>query len=172
MPMQNISQPAALPGQRLGVQGQYYSFDQGPVHFLQMSTEEAFSPGSPQWTFIVRDLQSVNRTRTPWVVVGMHRPIYTSSLNGVTFTSDQGVASDLREALEQVFFTYQVDMTWSGHVHVYERTCPIYQKTCLGYAADGTANAPVHTCFGNGGYALSWFVRPFVSNVRPAGMYL
>ncbi len=25
----------------------------------------------------------------------------------------------------------------------------------------------VHTCFGNGGYALSWFVRPFVSNVRP-----
>ena len=49
-----------------------------------------------------------------------------------------------------------------------ERTCPVYQKTCLGYAADGTANGPVHTCFGNGGYALSWFVRPFVSNVRPA----
>ena len=47
-----------------------------------------------------------------------------------------------------------------------ERTCPVYQKTCLGYAADGTANAPVHTCFGNGGYALSWFVRPFVSYVR------
>ncbi len=24
-----------------------------------------------------------------------------------------------------------------------ERTCPVYQKTCLGYAADGTANGPV-----------------------------
>ena len=35
------------------------------------------------------------------------RPIYTSSLNGVTYTSDQYVASDLREALEQIFFTYQ-----------------------------------------------------------------
>lgn len=35
------------------------------------------------------------------------RPIYTSSLNGVTYTSDQGVAMDLRQALEQIFFIYQ-----------------------------------------------------------------
>ena len=37
----------------------------------------------------------------------MRRPIYTSSLNGVSYTSDQGVAFDLRQALEQIFFTYQ-----------------------------------------------------------------
>lgn len=42
-------------------------------------------------------------------------------------------------------------MTWSGHVHVYERTCPVLYKTCLGYTADGIPNAPVHMAIGNGG---------------------
>ena len=46
----------------------------------------------------------------------------------------------------------QVDMTWSGHVHVYERTCPVLYKTCLGYDANGYPLAPVHLDIGNGGY--------------------
>ena len=45
----------------------------------------------------------------------------------------------------------QVDMTWSGHVHVYERTCPILYHTCLGYNDQGIPNAPVHMAIGNGG---------------------
>ena len=45
----------------------------------------------------------------------------------------------------------QVDMTWSGHVHVYERTCPILFHECLGYTAAGIPNAPVHMAIGNGG---------------------
>jgi hypothetical protein len=45
----------------------------------------------------------------------------------------------------------QVDMTWSGHVHVYERTCPILYHTCLGYNPEGIPNAPVHMAIGNGG---------------------
>jgi hypothetical protein len=45
----------------------------------------------------------------------------------------------------------QVDMTWSGHVHVYERTCPILYHTCLGYSSEGIPNAPVHMAIGNGG---------------------
>lgn len=45
----------------------------------------------------------------------------------------------------------QVDMTWSGHVHVYERTCPILYHTCLGYSDQGIPNAPVHMAIGNGG---------------------
>lgn len=45
----------------------------------------------------------------------------------------------------------QVDMTWSGHVHLYERTCPILYHTCLGYDANGIPNAPVHMAIGNGG---------------------
>ncbi len=42
------------------------------------------------------------------------RPIYTSSLEGGLLASDLRVAADLREAFEEVFFQYEVDLTWSG----------------------------------------------------------
>ena len=38
---------------------------------------------------------------------GFHRPIYTSSLEGVTLASDQGVAGDLRGAWETIPFQYE-----------------------------------------------------------------
>lgn len=45
----------------------------------------------------------------------------------------------------------QVDATWYGHVHSYSRTCPVFQRNCMGFAADGTANAPVHLLIGHAG---------------------
>lgn len=42
-------------------------------------------------------------------------------------------------------------MTWFGHVHSYSRTCPVFQRNCMGYAPDGTANAPVHMLIGHAG---------------------
>ena len=47
---------------------------------------------------------------------------------------------------------YSVDMTWSGHVHLYHRTCPVYKNKCVGYHPDGTAKAPVHMIVGNAGF--------------------
>lgn len=37
--------------------------------------EHEFEPGSPQHKFIQRDLESVDRSVTPWVIVGGHRPV-------------------------------------------------------------------------------------------------
>jgi hypothetical protein len=54
----------------------WYSIDVGLVHFLQLSSEQAFWPGTPQYDFIVKDLQTVDRTKTPWVIAGFHRPLY------------------------------------------------------------------------------------------------
>lgn len=140
---------------------QWYSFEHGPITFLQMSTEQPFGAGSPQWIWIVNTLQNIDRSRTPWVIVGVHRPIYTSSIYGNNFKSDVNVAEDLRNSLEEVFYQYQVDMTWAGHVHLYERTCPVLKRTCLGYnATDGTANGPVHVDMGNGGFEFTWFANP------------
>jgi len=51
-------------------------------------------------------------------------------------------------------------MTWVGHVHLYARTCPVLQKTCLGWNADGTAAAPIHMSMGHGGFEFTWFMNP------------
>lgn len=54
----------------------------------------------------------------------------------------------------------QVDVTFSGHDHKYERTCPVYKKACLDLDANGSATAPVHVVSGNAGFRLSWGYNP------------
>lgn len=41
-----------------------YSFDHGPIHFLQLDTELDYAPASKQFDFMLHDLQTVNRTVT------------------------------------------------------------------------------------------------------------
>ena len=84
-----------------------YSFDHGPIHFLQFSTEHDFAPGSEQFAFILADLQSLNRSATPWAVAGFHRPFYTDSVYGNSDAGDVGFTDDIRNALERLFFQYQ-----------------------------------------------------------------
>ncbi len=85
-----------------------YSFDHGPMHFLQFSTEHDFSPGSEQFAFIVNDLKSVDRRRTPWLIAGFHRPFYTDSVYGNSDTGDVGFTADIQNALERLIFQFQV----------------------------------------------------------------
>lgn len=138
----------------------WYSFDFGPVHFLFYSTENEFSVESPQYRFIEEDLKSVDRTRTPWVIVGGHRPIYVSSTYQHWPDGDYDVAMALRLSLEPLFYKYKVDLTLHGHHHSYQRTCPMYREECLGYRDDGTAKGPVHIVIGHAGAGLSVNVQP------------
>lgn len=50
------------------------------------------------------------------------------------------------------FPSRQVDATWHGHHHSYQRTCEVFNGRCLGQGADGTANAPVHLVIGGAGW--------------------
>ena len=61
--------PQATPGKL------WYSINMGPVHFLQISSEQNFSAGSEQYAFILADLKAVDRAVTPWVIAGFHRPM-------------------------------------------------------------------------------------------------
>ena len=68
-----------------------------------------FEPGSPQHDFICADLAALNRSATPWLVVGGHRPPYIdSTFYGLVPDGDQLVARQLRGALEDLFYSYQV----------------------------------------------------------------
>ena len=59
--------------------------------------------GSAQYAFIAADLAAVDRARTPWLLVGGHRPMYISSTNAQEPGGDQVVAAALRDAVEPLF---------------------------------------------------------------------
>lgn len=226
--------------------------------------EHLFEPGSEQHAFIERDLRAVNRTATPWVVLGGHRPVrraaagtalpsctagptprlprprpalcsrlyllpilpillppqqlyIDSTWYGLAPDGDQHMAQLLRDSLEDLLYRYQVgaaaavpppsaaaaagalgahgcvwagaggqdagascpptnqrppasraalwisrpcddrrrpgplpqvDVSWTGHHHTYQRTCAVHRGRCLGASTDGVAAAPVHLVIG------------------------
>ena len=56
----------------------YYSFVYGAAHIFMLSSYSAMEPGSKQHTWFEKELGSVNRERTPWVIVTLHTPLYST----------------------------------------------------------------------------------------------
>jgi predicted phosphodiesterase len=96
----------------------WYSFDRGNVHFISLridydswNTEgEACLPDSPQYRWLETNLAG---TEKAWKIVFYHVPFCSS---GSTET-----ARGMREYLHPLFVSYDVDLVFSGHVHLYER---------------------------------------------------
>jgi len=130
----------------------WYSFDYGNAHFVVMSTEHDFLPGSVQYQWMDQDLSAVNRTITPWVILGGHRPMYCSG----NYTSDYQMAVQIQIHLEDLLYRHEVDLCLWGHYHSYERSCPVYNNKCVtkSFKKNGYL-APVHTVIGMAGAALS-----------------
>ncbi|TAQ86417.1 hypothetical protein B7494_g5261 [Chlorociboria aeruginascens] len=113
----------------------WYSFEYGMVHVVMFDTETDFADapdgpggsagldsgpfGAPnqQLQFLEADLASVDRSVTPWLIVGGHRPWY--ALGDEQCTACQ-------TAFEPLFYKYGVDLAIFGHVHNSQRFQPIY----------------------------------------------
>eukprot|EP00884_Botryococcus_braunii_P013968 jgi/Botrbrau1/22572/Bobra.176_1s0005.1 len=134
----------------------WYSYDYGPVHLLQYSTEHDFGIGSEQRAFIVEDLKALNRSRTPWLLVNGHRPMYVDSTYAGPPDSDQVVAAELRDSLEDLFAAHTVDLTLHGHHHSYQRSCFVLSGKCIDLGAEGVAQAPLHLVMGHAGAPLTY----------------
>jgi predicted phosphodiesterase len=128
-----------MPWQRSGAQNNmWFSFDYGNVHYVMVSTETDFpnAPegptlfGATQLAWLEKDLMSVDKSVTPWIVAGGHRPIYCSrrgysDSNGVPISDP----ANLQKAMEDLFYKYGVDLFLTGHVHAYERMYPTYANS-------------------------------------------
>uniref|UniRef100_A0A0E0LGA3 Purple acid phosphatase n=1 Tax=Oryza punctata TaxID=4537 RepID=A0A0E0LGA3_ORYPU len=135
----------------------YYSFDSGVVHFVYMSTETNFVQGSDQYNFIKADLEKVNRSRTPFIVFQGHRPMYTSSNEARDFAHRQ----QMLQNLEPLLVTYKVTLALWGHVHRYERFCPMKNFQCVNMSSSFVyPGAPVHLVIGMGGQDYQPFWQP------------
>ncbi|TMW56384.1 hypothetical protein Poli38472_006394 [Pythium oligandrum] len=119
---------------------QYYGFRVGMVHFIVVHPYTATDANSPQYQWLSEELGRVDRTLTPWVVVIMHGPWYNSN------TAHQGREPHLRmkDDMEDLLFEHKVDLVFSGHVHAYERSFPVYKEVVR---ADGI----VYVVLGDGG---------------------
>ena len=129
----------------------WYSFDiSGLVHMVMLNSEVPMGVGSEQYIFLDEDLQNVNRTNTPWVVVMYHRAMYFA-YQGVGYNVYGDGVQNFDE-VEALLIKHGVDLCLSGHVHNLMVTCPVNNGKCV-----KQGEAPVHIVVGNGGQDLSFY---------------
>ncbi|QCD88917.1 alkaline phosphatase D [Vigna unguiculata] len=139
----------------------WYSIEQGSVHFTVISTEHDWSKKSEQYQWMQKDMASVNRQKTPWLIFTGHRSMYTSS-HTFLYSGDKFI-----DTVEPLLFQNKVDLALFGHTHNYERTCSVLQHECKALPKkdkngvdtyDGrNYSAPVQLVIGMAGFTLDTF---------------
>jgi 3',5'-cyclic AMP phosphodiesterase CpdA len=101
----------------------YYTYKKGNVQFFVLDSNY-MKPEQLSW--LEKELQN---SRTEWKICYFHHPLYTSG-------AFHGPSTELRLLLEPLFLKYGVQVVFSGHEHLYERTKP--QKG-ITYFTEGAA---------------------------------
>lgn len=105
----------------------WYDVVVGVVHHVVMSFEHNWLPGSDQYEWMVDVLTSgIDRSNTPWVMVWMHRPMYSTVVNDY----DAHQVAKALEVWEDILISTGVDIVMQAHMHQYERTCHVYRGKC------------------------------------------
>lgn len=132
---------------RQALDSSWYAFSHGPAYIVMLNSELPVDPSSAQYAFLSSALAKVDRTKTPWVFVAFHRPMYYS-LAGPQIDPNF-------EAFEQLLYSAQVDMVLTGHVHYAMATCPVFNGTCMSPSGPTGYDGPVHVVIGHAGQTLT-----------------
>lgn len=124
----------------------YYSFNSGGIHFVVLGGYATYSATADQYKWLQKDLAHVNREVTPWLVATWHPPWYSS------YTSHYREAECMMVAMEDLLYSYGVDIVFNGHVHAYERSNRVYN-----YTLDPCG--PVYITVGDGGNREKMSIR-------------
>ncbi|RHY39564.1 hypothetical protein DYB30_000472 [Aphanomyces astaci] len=119
----------------------FYSFDVASVHVVVLTPYIPTYRASIQFKWAARDLERVDRRVTPWIVVMMHGPWYSSNRAHQSNVEPQHA---MRKDMEELLFDHRVHVVLAGHVHSYERTFPVFRH-------ERTVNAPIYVTIGDGG---------------------
>eukprot|EP00943_MAST-04B_sp_MAST-4B-sp1_P003292 g3292.t1 len=116
----------------------YYSFEVPRLaHFIILCPYCPFDAESTQYKWFEEDIRKVDRSQTPWLFVVTHEPFYCSN------KAHYKEAEDMRKVYEPLFSRYHVNMVFSGHVHSYERTHPIYNEQVVDSHKTSSTDTPV-----------------------------
>ena len=129
----------------------WYSFDSGPIHVVQMSSEHDWLEGSEQHAWLDQDLAhaNANRKTVPWILLTAHRMMYSSQL---CEESDNKTSFIFRRNVEPLLLKHKVDVVMVGHQHSYERTCPVRNGSCVEH--DSGEHGVVHITAGSAGAGI------------------
>ncbi|CAJ1366025.1 unnamed protein product [Effrenium voratum] len=122
----------------------FYAFDSGPARVISLNSYAHTDQSSAQYNWLKEELAALERRRanTPWLIIMMHCPFYTS--NVAHHKEGQAVLMRDLHGFEELFFQHKAAIVISGHVHAYERSHPVYRNQTK-------ANAPTYIVVGDGG---------------------
>lgn len=132
----------------------WWSTDFGPVHVTVMSTELDFAPGSQQYMWMEKDWEAVDRSKTPFLILAGHRPMYIDCMDNST-GREPYVSKIMITQLEPLLRKHHVDVAFWGHHHTYQRSCPVHNSTCVS-ETEGT----IHIVTGAAGADFSTTILP------------
>jgi hypothetical protein len=95
--------------------------------------------GVAQLEWLRAQLQAIDRSKQPWLVVMWHASWYS------TYSKHWRETECMRRAYEPLFRQYKVDVVINGHNHAYERTKPMYN-----WQPDASGCGTVHLMIGGG----------------------
>ncbi|CAH2059741.1 unnamed protein product [Thlaspi arvense] len=101
----------------------YYSFNAGGAHFIVLNSYKPYDYSSDQYIWLESDLINIDRSETPWVVATWSLPWYS------TFKGHYREAESMRINLEDLLYSYGVDIIFNGQVDAYERSNRVYNYT-------------------------------------------
>ena len=107
----------------------WYSFENGPVHFIGLDSNIPNRYRIAQYLWLVNDLWIHD---SPYTVVFFHHPLYSSSEHGNT--------TPLQKIWAPVFERYHVDIVFNGHDHNYERSI----VNGVSYIVTGGGGSPLY----------------------------
>jgi predicted phosphodiesterase len=111
----------------------WFAVSYGNVRFLGVDTNVDYSPGSPQYEWLVQELQSAAYRDATWHIALFHHPPFTS-------TTGHPDDATVQRHLVPLFEQYGVDAVFSGHNHIYER----YLYNGVHYIVTGGGGAPLY----------------------------
>ncbi|GAM25297.1 hypothetical protein SAMD00019534_084720 [Acytostelium subglobosum LB1] len=137
----------------------FYTIEYSHAFIIMLSSYDPYDEQSIQYKWLVQQLEHVqnNRHKFPWLIVGAHSPMYSSS------TGHGGGDVNFRSAIEHLLKEYKVNLVISGHDHCYERSYPAYDGKPLNDLPDEYTSdmGTVHLLAGTGGADQDpWLPRP------------
>ncbi|GMH07033.1 hypothetical protein Nepgr_008873 [Nepenthes gracilis] len=149
----------------------WYAVRRASAHIIVISSYSPFVKYTPQWRWLQEELKRVDRKMTPWLIVLMHAPIYSSNV------AHYREGESMRAVFESWFVRYKVDFVFAGHVHAYERSYRISNLCCNVSCGERLSvpdkSAPVYITVGDGGNqeglaSKFWDPQPDYSAFREA----